>query len=242
MTSSYKEKQQMKRFDIIKTIQLLFLVAAALVTLLVVLRDRELYALMAENGHIRLLGFLLWAVLGISFGFLFYDFHSYSDLKRENMELDNALYSDALTGIANRYSVDVFIGRYLGKPLPEKMGCVTIELTNLSEINRRSGHAGGDAAIQYFAEILQQASGGNCFIGRNGGNKFLAIFKESSIQQLDSFTQQVITLLERHAEKTSELTPSCRYGTSHASEVSSLQELIALSDKRSHDSNQEMTA
>ena len=47
------------------------------------------------------------------------------------MELDVAIYSDALTGIANRYSVDVYLGRFLNKPLPEDIGCVTIDLTNL---------------------------------------------------------------------------------------------------------------
>lgn len=228
----------MKRFDIIKTVQLLVLVAMALAALLFVLRDRELYAMMAANGHIRLLGLILWAVLGISFVFLFYDFHSYSDLKRENMELDNAVYSDALTGIANRYSVDVFIGRYLGKPLPDQMGCVTIELTNLSEINKKSGHAGGDAAIQDFSEILQQASSsGQCFIGRNGGNKFVAIFEECTNAQLEIFTEQVSTLLAHRNERMSELPLSCRCGTAHASDADSLDSLtglIALSDKHCH--------
>jgi len=242
----------MKRFDLIKTVQLLLLVVLAIAALVFVLRDKELYALMAVNGHIRLLGFILWAVLGISFGFLFYDFHSYSDLKRENLELDHAVYSDALTGIANRYSVDVYIGRYLGKALPERMGCVTIELTNLSEINRKQGHAGGDAVIQDFSEILQQASasGGECFIGRNGGNKFVAIFKECAVQDLDSFTKQIDLLLAHRNEKTPELMLSCRYGIAHASQLnneaagtaneakasgaaalSSLPELIGLSDR-----------
>ena len=72
----------MKRFDVIKTIQLIVLVLLAAIGLFVILRDPELYEMMAVNGHVRLLGFLLWILLGLSFLFLLYDFTSWSDLRR----------------------------------------------------------------------------------------------------------------------------------------------------------------
>ncbi|MBR2562737.1 MAG: hypothetical protein IKE31_11415, partial [Eubacterium sp.] len=116
----------MKRFDRIKTIQLVILIALVCVALVTILRSPELFRSIAADPEIRGLSIILWLVCGLSFLFLLYDFNSYTGLKRENMELDNAVYSDALTGIANRYSVDVYIGKYLNIPLPEDMGCVTI--------------------------------------------------------------------------------------------------------------------
>ena len=181
----------MKRFDRIKTLQLILLVLIAAAALWVIWKDPELYEMIAVHPHVRILAMLLWILLGISFLFLLVDFHSWSDIRRENMELDNAIYSDALTGIANRYSVDVYIGQYLNKPLPEDMGCVTLELTNLAELNAAVGHDGGDAAIQAFADILQSASSGACFIGRNGGNRFLAIFRDCSQKRLNRFLETV---------------------------------------------------
>ena len=159
----------MKKFDFIKTIQLALTIIIACTGLIVILGDEELYHMIAANSHVKILAFLMWFLLGISFLFLLYDFNSYSELRRENMELDHAVYSDALTGIANRYSVDVYIRKFMNHPLPEDIGCCTVEITNLNVINEKYGHDGGDAAIQEFSEVLQKASQGVCFIGRNGG-------------------------------------------------------------------------
>ena len=181
----------MKRFDKIKTIQLLVLIVLAAVAVLLIVRDTELYHLMAANPHVKMLGALLWILLAGSFLFLFYDFNSFADLRRENMELDHAVYSDALTGMANRYSVDVHIGQFLNKPLPADLGCITLDLVSLSGINRRHGHSGGDAAIQAFSDILLAAANGVCFVGRNGGNKFVAIFRDCTQARLQQFLEKV---------------------------------------------------
>ena len=141
----------MNRFYIIKTIQLIVTIGVTTATLLIVFLNRDVYSMIAQDSGVRLLAIFLWIVLGLSFIFLYFDFHSYTDLKRENTELDNAIYSDALTGIANRYSLDVYIGQFLKKPLPKDMGCVTVEITNLSEINIKKGHGGGD----YGSGLLQ---------------------------------------------------------------------------------------
>lgn len=223
----------MKRFDVFKTIQLVFLGGLTLAALYTVLRDPVLYAKIAEDPHVRRLCLILWLLLGVSFVSLFYDFSSYADMKRENTELDNAIYSDALTGIANRYSVDVYLGQYLHKPLPPDMGCITLDLHSLQEINAASGHAGGDEAIQAFAEILQKAASGVCFIGRNGGAKFLVIFRECTERRLERFLDGVREGTE--AWNASHPVP-LRYSSGKAFEegekVHTLTELVALSDRR----------
>ena len=226
----------MKRFDIIKTIQLLLVILLAAAALLVIFRDQELYAMIADNPSVRLLAILLWLVLGLSFLFLLYDFNSYAGMKRENIELDNALFSDALTGIANRYSVDVYIGQYLNQPLPENMGCITLELTSLAAINEQKGHAGGDQAIQTFSEILQNASQDGFFIGRNGGNKFLAIIRECTAQKIDRFLEEVSLKV---TEEAPEIEYSAGYAFHKDKDVQSLSELVALSDHRAYQSRTE---
>jgi diguanylate cyclase (GGDEF)-like protein len=222
------------KFNLVKTIQLLLYIVFTVAALLIIFRDPELYGWIAQNAHIRYLAIILWLVIGLGFVFLFYDFNSFSDLKRENMELDAAIYSDALTGIANRYSVDVYLGRFLNKPLPEDMGCVTIDLTNLSEINEKLGHQAGDEAIREFSDILQQAASGVCFIGRNGGNKFLAIFRECSENRLDSFLEAIASRVQERNQNRPDFKIS--YCTGKAFDegggVHTLTELVALSDRR----------
>ena len=230
----------MKRFDVIKTIQLLLLAVITIGALAVVLRNTELSAEIALGGPARLLAVLLWIALGVSFLFLFYDFNSYSELKRENLELDNAIYSDALTGIANRYSVDVYIGQFQNRTLPQDMGCVTVELHSLSEINAKLGHSAGDAAIRDFSEILVNAANGICFIGRNGGNKFVAIFRDCTTQRLDGFCRR----LSEGVQKRNQLYPEARLeyqigiAFQEGAGIETLTELVALSDHRAAESKE----
>ena len=224
----------MKRFDILKTLQLVLLIILTVTALVTILRDPVLYGQIASDSHVRLLCIILWLVLGVSFAFLLYDFNAYTGLKRENTELDNAVYSDPLTGVANRYSVDAYIGRYLNRPLPDDCGCITVDLANLSEINEKQGHSGGDAAIQEFSLILQNAAGEGCFIGRNGGNKFVAIMQECSQKRLDSFLEKLSEQIAKRNEKQPDAliryTAGCAFaGTDSAG---TLPELIALSDRR----------
>ena len=223
----------MKKFDVVKTVQLVLTVLLAAASLYVTFSDSVLYSEIASISHIRFLAIVLWLLLLSSFLFLFYDFNSYADMKRENMELDHAVYSDALTGVANRYSVDVYIARFLNRKLPESMGCITLDITNLAEINEKYGHAGGDEAIRIFSEILRKASEGLCFIGRNGGNKFLAIFQECTEKRLNDFLETV----KKEAEEAEE-TMHIEYCTGIAFEktekVESITKLIALSDHRAY--------
>lgn len=226
----------MKRFDRIKTIQLVVLVLLAVASLALIFGNRELYSYIATDPAIRGLALILWVTFGITAVFLFYDFNSYADLRRENMELDNAVYSDALTGINNRYSVDVFIGQYLNKPLPEDMACVTLDITNMAEINKKLGHSGGDLAIQAFSDILKQSSKGVCFIGRNGGNKFVAIFKECTAKQVSSFIESVTeqTAKRNAAHPEGKIDFSYGIALGEQEDVKTLTELVALSDRRAY--------
>lgn len=231
----------MKRFDRIKTLQLVLLVAFTAVALVSIIRDPELYNLIATNRAAKTISVILWVTLGTSFLFLLYDFSSYADMRRENMELDNAVYSDALTGIANRYSVDAFMGQFLGKPLPEDMGVVTLEITNLQEINKAQGHSGGDLAIQSFATILQDAAGRACFIGRNGGNKFVAIFRDCTDARLARFLAKVQLLTEQRNTSHDEVPIKYTCGTAfnEGEGVGTVTELVALSDRRAWQAHQE---
>lgn len=230
----------MKRFDRVKTVQLVLLMALTAIALAVILRDPELYTLIATNIAAKTISIILWVTLGVSFLFLLYDFNSFADMRRENMELDNAVYSDALTGIANRYSVDAYIGQFLGKPLPEDMGVVTLEMTNLSEINKAHGHSGGDLAIQAFSSILQNAAGRTCFIGRNGGNKFVAIFRDCTESRLERFLEKVEALTDERNAAQDDVPIRYSAGTAfnEGGEAGTVTELVALSDRRAWKNHQ----
>ena len=230
----------MNRFRIIKTIQLMLVIVLTVASLLVVFLNHDVYTMIASDPAVRCVAVFLWVVLGISFLFLYYDFSSYAGIRRQTADLDNAVYSDTLTGVANRYSVDLYLGQFTGKALPPDMGCVTLQMTNLEEINRQHGHGGGDSAIQIFSDILKDASAGICFIGRNGGNKFLAIFRECSQDKLDHFLADVKERVDAgNSNRDLEIQYCAGTAFDEGSSVSSVTELVALSDHRAWESGKQ---
>ncbi len=224
----------MKLFKIVKTIQLIIFFIIAGLGLMVIFTNEELYHLIGTNVHVKLLCGILWAVMGLSFLFLLIDFSQYASIKQEYYALSRALHSDPVSGIANRYSCDVLIEKYENKPLPSNIGCIMFELTNITETNRLYGHDCGNRLIRNFSNILKRTSVDLCFVGRNGGNKFLAIFEEGSqekIETLLSRIEQKITTYNAN-EQNEPAQYSFGIASNEQENVQSLTELIALANSR----------
>ena len=224
----------MKKFDIYKTIQLVIFILLTGIGLYIIFTDKELYQLVASNPHIRALCTLLWAVCGISFFFIFLDFTLFSTFKKDYKELDYAVSSDPVAGIANRYSCDTVIEKYLDKPLPADIGSVMFELTNIKEINDSHGHLQGNNLIREFSGILQSASMELAFVGRNGGNKFLAIIETCNQEKLETFLARVDERVKKYNQNTDHLPICYKYGVAFREDASieSITQLVALSNKR----------
>lgn len=224
----------MKKFDVFKTIQLILFIILTAVCLYIVFTDKELYATIANNPHVRALCILLWVVLVVTFLFIFMDFSLFSTFKKDYRELDFAVSSDPVAGIANRQSCDVIIEKYLDKPLPRNMGCIIFDLTNLGEVNKEHGHVKGNELIYEFSSILQAASARSCFVGRNGGNKFLALFEAGDGMKMSTFLSRVRKKVEQHNTEEGTLPIQYEYGSAYreGEKVQSITELIALANRR----------
>lgn len=224
----------MKKFDVFKTIQLIFFVILAAASLLIILTDQELYQQIANNPHIRALCILLWAGFVLSFLFIFMDFTLFSTFKKDYRELDFAVSSDPVAGIANRYSCDTVIEKYLDKPLPNNLGCIMFDLTNIGKVNRTLGHIAGNELIHDFSSILQASSINLCFVGRNGGNKFLALFENCSTQKMNSFLSRVSKKVNHYNAETNSAPIRYQHGSAYleGEEVKTITDLIALSNRR----------
>lgn len=227
----------MKKFDKFKTVQLIILIVLTAIGLYIIFTDKELYRLIATNPHVRALCTLLWAICGVSFFFIFLDFSMVSTLKREYRELDYAVSSDPVSGIANRYSCDSIIEKYLDKPLPKEVGCIMFVLTNIQEINQKHGHLKGNELIRDFSGILQTSALNLGFVGRNGGNNFLAIIEKCNPEKLKTFIHLVDELVEKHNAKENTFPICYKYGTAfnESDDIDTITDLIALSFKRTSD-------
>lgn len=226
----------MKKKDFIyKTIQLVLYILLTGCCLFLILSDDRLYHLVASDSSIRILCISLWLVLGLSFLFIYKDFSFFSSYKKDYRELDYAVHSDPLSGIANRFSCDVMIEKYLDKQLPDNFGCIMFDLSNVPEINKLYGHLQGNQLIRDFSNILNLASADLCFVGRNGGNKFLSIFEDDAGENMDVFLERVSQKVRAYNHDSSNhLSISYRYGTAlhDNKEICTITGLIALSNSR----------
>lgn len=224
----------MKKFDVFKTIQLIFFVILTGIGLYVIFTDRELYQMIARNSHIRILCILLWVALVMTFLFIFMDFSLFSTFKKDYRELDFAVSSDPVAGIANRYSCDTVIEKYLDEPLPDNIGCIMFELVNIGEVNRSWGHVRGNELIYEFSSILQASSVKLCFVGRNGGNKFLALFENANPMKMDMFLGRVEKKVKRYNADSEKIPIQYKCGSAYreGSRVKTITDLIALANQR----------
>jgi len=222
----------MKKFNIIKTIQLIALLVFLVVAGYLVFVRENLFHAIAQIPELKLTMGLLWGFVGLTLVFLLLDYSLISTYKRDYRELDFAVHSDPLSGLGNRNSCDAIINRYVDKPLPPGIACVMLELSNIRQINETHGYAAGNQAIQDFSLILKSSALSLCFVGRNGGNKFLAIFEDSDPQQVKRFLSRVKQKLQHYNNDHPNTPLHSTCGTAFGEECLTINQLVALSDRR----------
>lgn len=227
----------MKKHTIYKTIQLIILIALSALVIYRIFLSPEIYHQVANDPTMKLISGVVWAVLGLSFLFVFLDFVYFFRYRKEYHEMEIAAHSDPESGIANRFSCDMVIEQYLDKPLPSNIGCMMYELKNIQEINNIHGHVQGNATIRDFSNILRLSSEGLCFVGRNSGNKFLAIFENDSKDAMDSFEQRVENRVSNRNKDSENIPIDYAFGKAYSGtdNVKDITKLIALSDRRIND-------
>jgi len=224
----------LKKHEIYKTVQLGIFIALAVIGIVKIFFDKDIYYNVAGNASLSILCGMLWLVLLVSFIFIYLDFKYFLNYMKDYKELGYAVKSDPVSGINNRFSCDMLIEQYLDKPLPENMGCVMIDISNIQEINRLYGHVQGNISIREFSDLLTTAAGDLCFIGRNGGNKFMALFENASQSDIDIFLERLAQKVDAYNSGVNTLPVEYDYGVAfhEGDTVKTITELIALSNRR----------
>lgn len=107
--------------------------------------------------------------------------HWHSDLLR------NLAMLDPLTGLYNRrfaeqrLAAEVSRSERKGHPLT----VLTLDLNNFKGINDTFGHAAGDLVLQEFAALLNKVIRGSDMAVRLGGDEFLVLLPECTMEQLE---------------------------------------------------------
>lgn len=95
-----------------------------------------------------------------------------------NRILQKKVYLDEATGLPNKNKCEEILeGSDGGEEISGVYAVCVFDLNNLRTINNSLGHDKGDEYIRSFAVQLRKAVPEEYFVGRNGGDEFLAILR-----------------------------------------------------------------
>ena len=223
----------MKKFSTFKIIQLSLLVVLTLASFYLLMKPQVKQYIFSSTAT-TVLFIVVWIVLLASFIFLLIDFNLIASIKLNYHNLYDVAYSDQLSGIPNRFSCDTVIEKYYDTKLPEDLTCIMIDLTNLPEVNSLYDHTTGNKLLKDFSSILSSASLSLCFVGRNGGNKFLAIFEHGEQAKIDTFLARIADRVNQHNRSSEAIAIEYHTGIAMNSKehMDQITNLIALANKR----------
>lgn len=223
----------MKKFNTFKIVQLILLIILTAVSLYMLMQP-EVKQYIFDSTPATILFIIVWAVLLVTFIFLLIDFSLISSMKMNYHNLYDVAYSDPLSGIPNRFSCDTIIEKYYDKKLPDDIACVMIDLSNLPEINTLYDHRTGNKVLKDFSGILSTAAVSLCFVGRNGGNKFLAIFENCTDEKLNTFLNRVTDRVDQYNQASDSISMEYRIGKAmnRDEHLEQITKLIYLANSR----------
>jgi diguanylate cyclase (GGDEF)-like protein len=115
------------------------------------------------------------------------------ELRRLNHELRVGATTDSLTGLANRRQLEADL-LWLSTTRPGQLNTcafLMLDLDRFKRLNDDLGHADGDAALRLVAAELRRVIRGSDTIYRYGGEEFLVIMPDSSMDAATATAERI---------------------------------------------------
>ena len=113
-----------------------------------------------------------------------------------NRELNYRAHVDMHTGLYNKNSCnEQFSGN---EAVQEPTAVFMFDLNGLKQVNDTMGHDAGDTLIFQFADILRKNLPARTFVGRYGGDEFIAILRPADDEAIRKALEDVAGAVERY--------------------------------------------
>lgn len=134
---------------------------------------------------------------------VFTDVSAKKKLERRAATLEKMAFNDVLTGIPNRRYTQLRIKHAIQETrhFARNIGILLIDLDRFKKVNDTFGHHLGDAVLQTATRTLANGLRPGDFLGRWGGEEFLAIIFDVTEDQLVSLAERSATLLAQSPTK-----------------------------------------
>ncbi|MCG6657415.1 GGDEF domain-containing protein [Halomonas campisalis] len=122
-------------------------------------------------------------------------------LSERNEALRNESHHDPLTGLANRRLLHEHLERLIGtsERYQRPFTLAMLDIDHFKRINDRFGHDVGDRALTQLADTLQSTLRTSDHCGRWGGEEFLVILPETTLEQAEPLMSRLCNRM-RHLD------------------------------------------
>lgn len=163
-----------------------------------------------------------------------------------NRELQNKVYLDEATGLPNKNKCEEILGQEQPVSAEVPVAVCVFDLNSLHAVNNNFGHEKGDVYIRSFAQQLGCVASETCFVGRDGGDEFIAVLWDADRAAVESCLARVRANVNEYSETHPDMPISYAVGyalSSDFDELPTMRELFSQADKNMYiDKNRVKTA
>lgn len=122
------------------------------------------------------------------------------ELSVANAQLRIMSSTDALTGVANRRSLEERLHDMWehSQRLHEPLSLVMCDIDHFKRVNDEYGHQVGDTVLQQFAKLLESEAREIDRVGRYGGEEFVLLLPGTVLDAAVTFAERIRECVEKH--------------------------------------------
>lgn len=125
-------------------------------------------------------------------------------------EINQKANIDMHTGLFNKSRCNEILEE--NEVIQGPLGIIMFDLNGLKQANDLLGHETGDLLIAEFAHIVRSNIASRNFVGRYGGDEFIAVIKEENKQSIDQALHDIAQAVAKYNEKDSRIAISYASG------------------------------
>lgn len=110
-------------------------------------------------------------------------------IAKKNKQLEQKAYVDLHTGLPNKSKCEELFHNV--EFIKSPTACIVFDLNNLKRVNDSMGHSMGDQLILNFARLLRNSIPAKDFVGRYGGDEFVAVVYDASRESVTAILDEL---------------------------------------------------
>ena len=176
----------------------------------------------------------LWLFSAFSFGILsaFIMEKSHKLIFLNKQKLEYAATTDGLTGLCNRLKVEINVEEEVqrAKRYGREFSVILFDVDDFKDVNDSYGHHVGDVVLKELSSLMQGAVRRVDTIGRWGGEEFVVVLPETSLEIAKNIAEQLRSKIESYAFTVAKQ-KTCSFGVSEYLRGDNVQSIINRADK-----------